>query len=91
MVAQARSAQPILASIQKALSAGVVVANGTTEIPQRVIVTGYSLGAAVAVLDATFLRGHLPTTIPVYQMSVGTPIVHLCALVASVTAVLKSF
>lgn len=38
-----------------------------------VLLTGHSLGAALSVLDAVYLRNHLPSTVPIQQIGFGQP------------------
>ncbi|KAG8883580.1 hypothetical protein FRB97_006274 [Tulasnella sp. 331] len=40
---------------------------------KEVVVTGYSQGGAIAILDAIYLRTRLPQDIPVRAVTVGTP------------------
>ncbi len=70
--AHASSAGPILGTIRQAFEHGFKNANGITEKPERVLVTGYSLGAAVGVLGAMSIKLSLPN-VEVSSITVGTP------------------
>ena len=61
---QGRTADLVLSTVQSALSS-----TGFT----RVLCTGHSLGAAVATLDATMLKMHLPSTVEVDSVMFGLP------------------
>ncbi|KAG9032260.1 hypothetical protein FRB95_001656 [Tulasnella sp. JGI-2019a] len=72
----ALSATQILATVRRALANGVHLGGPSSPRrvkPKRVIVTGYSMGGAVAVLNAMYLRLHLPPSTPVSSFTVGTP------------------
>ena len=61
---QGRTADLVLSTVQSALSS-----SGFT----RVLCTGHSLGAAVALLDATMLRMNLPSSVEVDSVVFGLP------------------
>ncbi|KAG7094312.1 hypothetical protein E1B28_007914 [Marasmius oreades] len=61
---QAKTATQVLAAVQKALSANSA---------SQVTVVGHSLGAALALLDAVYLRLHLPTTTGVKMINYASP------------------
>lgn len=82
--AQQKSANAILSSVNDLLNHGVSIQtltiNGTlvteTHKPKQIYVTGYSLGAAVAILNAIHLQLHLKSSgVPVSTFQVGTPMV----------------
>ncbi|KAF9269341.1 lipase [Marasmius fiardii PR-910] len=61
---QAKTATQVLAAVQKAISAN----SATT-----VTVVGHSLGAALALLDAVYLRLHLPSSTTVKMINYASP------------------
>ena len=61
---QGRTADIVLSTVQSALSS-----SGFT----RVLCTGHSLGAAVALLDSTMLRMTLPSSVEVDSVVFGLP------------------
>ncbi|KAG8900280.1 AP-3 complex subunit delta, partial [Tulasnella sp. 403] len=67
------SANQIRVQVKSILKDGVTTPSGTKEMPDKIFVTGYSLGAAVAVLNALDLALSLPESIPVTAITIGTP------------------
>ncbi|EIM80306.1 alpha/beta-hydrolase [Stereum hirsutum FP-91666 SS1] len=62
--AQARTAQTILSTVQSGLS---------TYNVSKVLITGHSLGAAIATMDAVMLRMQLPTSVEMNTVVFGAP------------------
>lgn len=77
ILTHAKSADNILRTVQMMLKDG---AGDEKRKPERVYVTGYSLGAATAVLTAVQLRLALGESVPVVAITIGTPMVRLLAL-----------
>ena len=62
--AQAATATDVLAAVNKGIS---------TFGTNTVTVTGHSLGAAVALIDAVYLKLHLPSTTSIKMVGFGLP------------------
>lgn len=62
--AQARTAQTVLSTVQSGLS---------TYNVSKVLITGHSLGAAIATMDAVMLRMQLPSAVEMNTVVFGAP------------------
>lgn len=60
----ARTANDVLAAVQKGLS---------EKKADNVLVTGHSLGAAIAIMDSVFLKSKLPADVPIKTTVFGLP------------------